>query len=566
MASSGERYKDLPSHLLTDLPENWRFNLLLDTIGNNIDDGELLRLKDFESGPGGIGRRLYEEIKKPRDFFRYLAGRLMLTRDNILHLQAMLWHLGRQDLLRKCVDYAKTETDTLYFYQPSPEPANGYRYAVFHVEGKDLSQYRRDGLEQLRTLVSNRLAVPPEFVFICGLEPSSSLMVTIMIPVFHAEIFVELLKENSISELLELGIDSVHINGETFNLHGFEDVEMVETTGQANIVKEYEKLKKTEALLEQREIEVLRLTRELIAARKTLHDTGMAQQHKTQNGNSWHINLLLTNALTKFNFCLRKIRALKYDTDVITDLLEAYSNFVAVKTREEYELKLRNINLQLALQQIVHEFMTFSLIKGQPLTNSESIFLMLAQLWKAFQPGFGTIAIRTQLGDEISQILREISNKLTDEDTEKLKSTFAWSSDEDALLLENGSHFLEMMVQKEIMRRQKLIDVGMYIISLLEGIKRDDLANVVRTKLTDLNENKRGEKRVNSQTLKQPMDKMNEDPLDEQPVLRRLDEITISIRKLEEKLDTLLTSRSDTGDIFVDVLEGYQRLKTSFVS
>ncbi|KAK3594186.1 hypothetical protein CHS0354_007086 [Potamilus streckersoni] len=193
--ASGEEQgaENLPLHLLNPPHDNWEFNIFLDKLAQKIDDEELKRLKYFEYGHDGIRKRLFEEMKTTQEFFFYLQERNILSVDNLVHLHAMLWHLGRNDLIKECAKYAETVPDTLYFHQPSPERReNGYQEAVFHVEGKDLTKYKREDLEKLRTILSRRLGVPHAFVIISGLTPSKSLVITVMIPEYNAEILVEL--------------------------------------------------------------------------------------------------------------------------------------------------------------------------------------------------------------------------------------------------------------------------------------------------------------------------------------------------------------------------------------
>ena len=53
----------------------------------------------------------------------------------------------------------------------------------FHIEGKDLDSYDRVELEKLRSYVAqNLLFIPPQFVFVRGVELSNSLVITFMVP------------------------------------------------------------------------------------------------------------------------------------------------------------------------------------------------------------------------------------------------------------------------------------------------------------------------------------------------------------------------------------------------
>lgn len=51
----------------------------------------------------------------------------------------------------------------------------------FHIKGADLETYQRPELEKLRSMIASILRVPPEFVIVSGIEPSNSLLITIMV-------------------------------------------------------------------------------------------------------------------------------------------------------------------------------------------------------------------------------------------------------------------------------------------------------------------------------------------------------------------------------------------------
>ncbi|KAK3585716.1 hypothetical protein CHS0354_020284 [Potamilus streckersoni] len=213
--------------------------------------------------------------RHPQEFFFYLQERNILSVDNLVHLQAMLWHLSINDLIKECAKYAETVLDTLYFHQPSPERReNGYQEAVFHVEGKDLTKYKREDLEKLRTILSRRLGVPHEFVIISGLTPSKSLVITVMIPEYNAEILVELLEENRLTELTDLGIDSVLINDQTFIIS--EKSKLFISEERNEISELLEKLERSQSLQEQSTIDLLRLRKKL----QERHGDSKITEHK----------------------------------------------------------------------------------------------------------------------------------------------------------------------------------------------------------------------------------------------------------------------------------------------
>lgn len=58
---------------------------------------------------------------------------------------------------------------------------NGFKHLKFHIRGTDLETYDKAQLENLRSMIGYLLRVPPEFVIISGIEPSNSLVITVMI-------------------------------------------------------------------------------------------------------------------------------------------------------------------------------------------------------------------------------------------------------------------------------------------------------------------------------------------------------------------------------------------------
>lgn len=101
-------------------------------------------------------------------------------------------------------------------------PENGYKYVKFHIDGKDFKNYHRSDIEHLRTRVATLLCVPLQYVFIRGIEPSSSLVVTLMIPEMYVDILHNLLNQGEdFADLHKLGVDAIELDGKTpFNIKG----------------------------------------------------------------------------------------------------------------------------------------------------------------------------------------------------------------------------------------------------------------------------------------------------------------------------------------------------------
>ena len=97
---------------------------------------------------------------------------------------------------------------------------NGYRYLKFYIGG-DLSQMTGVRLEEFRLRVSRLLCIPLEFVFIAGIEPSNSLLLTFMLPENSVEIFINITQHNdqfvqTFELLMEIGKNVLIFRGMSF--------------------------------------------------------------------------------------------------------------------------------------------------------------------------------------------------------------------------------------------------------------------------------------------------------------------------------------------------------------
>ena len=69
-----------------------------------------------------MGKSMREQITNVLDLFYHLKELRLLSPNNLVTLQALIWHLGRKDLYRKFVDFCETHPSTLHFYAPSETP------------------------------------------------------------------------------------------------------------------------------------------------------------------------------------------------------------------------------------------------------------------------------------------------------------------------------------------------------------------------------------------------------------------------------------------------------------
>lgn len=111
--------KELPSQELQNLAKEQRIWILY--ISNILHLYFFLWLLTFE-GDGGLQKRTLSGITSAVDFFTVLKEKMYLNRENLIFVQACLWNVGRRDLHRKCVEFAKSSEKILHFYCPKDTP------------------------------------------------------------------------------------------------------------------------------------------------------------------------------------------------------------------------------------------------------------------------------------------------------------------------------------------------------------------------------------------------------------------------------------------------------------
>lgn len=89
--------------------------------------------------------------------------------------------------------------------------------------GTDLEKYQRPELEKLRSMIASVLRVPPEFVIVAGIEPSNSLLITIMVLEEDAQ-RMSTLSPASLTVLSEMFVNSVMVNEKQILISGITEV------------------------------------------------------------------------------------------------------------------------------------------------------------------------------------------------------------------------------------------------------------------------------------------------------------------------------------------------------
>lgn len=199
----------MDSRIVNLIPtEDWELNVLLLKVAADLNATEFERLKFLCTG--GVPKGVLEKLTTPEMFFRHLKERRMISKDNLLLLQAFMSLLGREDLRKLAADYAKKIGETLYFHTAELEPAEGFKHIQFHVEG-NLDSFQRSDLEALRAMMARLLFVPQHFIVLKGVEPGGSLNLTFMIQEKEATTLKELFFEHKDS-FARLQVDGISID------------------------------------------------------------------------------------------------------------------------------------------------------------------------------------------------------------------------------------------------------------------------------------------------------------------------------------------------------------------
>ncbi|KAK3083733.1 hypothetical protein FSP39_002230 [Pinctada imbricata] len=198
-------------------PDDWELNAFLVEVSNMVEEEDLERMKLLCTGKGGFGRGVLEKLDNLK-FFDLLRQSERITKHNLIFLQALLWSIGRIDIHKKFVEFSRSNEDILHIFAPKEAPENGYKYVKFHIGG-DTGNYSSQLLRDMRTNVARLLRVPERFVFVSGIEPSSSLLITLMVPEDVVYIILEM-TEKEMSELLQYHVIDITVEDKVIRMRG----------------------------------------------------------------------------------------------------------------------------------------------------------------------------------------------------------------------------------------------------------------------------------------------------------------------------------------------------------
>lgn len=256
-SSSEENLKSQPELPALTVPEDWEFNDLLANIAREMTIEDLEEMKSRVKGEGGLGRHVLESIKNGHELFDIFQRHQLTDRDNLLILQALLHRMQKPELFELAVRYAQTVGNVLHFKIPPTEPRYGYQTVKIHVHGRDFRQYTCTSVEGLRTTMARLMFVEPSRVFITGIEPSSSLLITIIVP----ESFVGYLRRSitepqCIKEWTSLGVDYILIDNRKYSVMKA-NTEMVENEAEQRLEVLFQKYEDIKQQLDSRDVELL---------------------------------------------------------------------------------------------------------------------------------------------------------------------------------------------------------------------------------------------------------------------------------------------------------------------
>jgi len=98
---------------------------------------------------------------------------------------------------------------------------NGYKFVKWHVEGLDPRQMSLQDILTFQTHVANALFLPPEYVIICGIQPSTSIVIVFMMTEVYVNILQEQLEaKETFHTFQDIGVDIVDIGGTFYRLQG----------------------------------------------------------------------------------------------------------------------------------------------------------------------------------------------------------------------------------------------------------------------------------------------------------------------------------------------------------
>lgn len=490
-----------PEDFLPEPPsEDWELNILLDDIAQGITEEDLKRLKSYCIG--GPGKRTLSEMKDAMDLFTHLRQTRRLTRDNLIVLQSMLFHLHRRDLQKKVLEYARRLGNVLHFYNPSDQPENGYQHLTVHVEGS--VNFDRIKLEKLRDGVARLLCIPPQFVVVDGIEPGNSFLITFSIAEEYIDFVFEMQQGDSDYIIVE-GVDFVKVKENVIDLkclqkeQSREDVLAIKHEMQSFT----KRIRALESDLDDNQAQLIKVERE-----KKLYKTENSILKQTCQTNAFISTMVKTlwyyvlyvkifkpfetlstkAACAYFHVMLKETRRLNYDSNVLRELIEANAMMIKAKVSEDMCIRFTRCNIQLQAMaskinflEYEKEKLAFYLQIGEraPILSQKEEFWLQTLDRSFFPPGMpmpGYFSATIELSDpDLHIILTKLSKELTKKERNILEKGLP--DGERRKIEKTPNTLLQSLWEKEKRRSIGRTNLDIWFHSIMKEINRQDLNN-----------------------------------------------------------------------------------------
>ncbi|KAK3084900.1 hypothetical protein FSP39_021086 [Pinctada imbricata] len=423
-------------------PDDWELNTFLLEVSDMLDEGDLRRMKSLCRGTGGFGKGVLERLTSPLDFFDLLRQTDKLSRHNLLFLQGLIWSIGRKDIHKRFVSFGREIKEVLHFFAPKDSPAH----------------------------VARLLRVPESFVFIGGIEPSSSLLITFMVPEDVLYIMLELTDEEQ-KGLVLYDVDNIVIDDKAVSLKGapLSDSRLDEVSESRMLLEK--------GLKQEKEIESLQI--KLFEANKAL------KQHRTLNSAQAEVWLILLSFLYRL-FCatarsrlspqipsfktitaqylqrrmLRICREQGYNEDIICNLMDATATIVMEYVRIKEEVATTALmqtlktlqNENVVLQYKIENLLFRCSVKGDDKILSETDEFFLSHVLRR-RPVALNVKIETvehQIDrDHLTKVLKTLSKSMTRIERMKILNHSRLTQEEKTFVQDSPDQLLLAMLNKE---------------------------------------------------------------------------------------------------------------------
>ncbi|XP_071179739.1 uncharacterized protein [Mytilus edulis] len=470
---------------VTSLPSlDYKLNVFLVNIAREITDEDLDIMKFVISGDQGSPRGVLEKITTAFKLFDHLKGRCLLSRDNILCLQAMLYHARRIDLFNELLEFAKERGETLHCYPESNTPVNGYKYVKFHVAGT--ANYNRSTLEAIRSTASTYMNVPLHFVTVQGIQATQSYLVTFMVP-DHCIEYLTRLKPAEKQCLLSLGVDFIVVEDNTIALRDKKVDTKAEPGIRLNEELQYY-FKRNATLHKQLEhyqlneiSDGLKITT-AISRSLTLLITFLFNMVKNRS-TTFVDTTSIHSAHIYFQHSLEKCKDLGYDVHVIQSLLEAQSIVIRKHKLEEHRLLILQQQYQIRNLEHVARVVTYERDKLKYLLGQSVHEEVLSRNDQFFIHGIvealPIVFVKHGLGimvelPQLRPYLEEASTYLNSADRKRLKQTFAINQNEEKIFHLEKHCFIEALLIVEQQRSGSPVDIDAFGQNLVSIVKRKE--------------------------------------------------------------------------------------------